>query len=303
MAPRPMFSTLRYRVEGSQIVQTDSRRSDGTWVRYAFNDGRTIAETWGSEGYRASHVPFRPRSREPGSRVLEPDVPGPNRKAVAPHEPRQARPRGMAQEGSGPDALLFVAERRRARHSVRSGSFRSESRTECSTPDAPFRERTIAAPPQPVLPQISETFAARHLNLPPDLCQPRCSRLAVRDCSLRGLVWIAGRFSHSLWRRQRSRKPKSPRLNQRRRPAARPAFRGRSGAVPTGTSRPRPRASRTHGPQRDPASCGSGPLEKAIPRRSSRVIPSLRCTARAGRRSSSRRTPKPVQRCGNRRRR
>ena len=41
----PYVFDFTYRVEGSEIVQTDSRRSDGTWVRYAFKDGRTIAET------------------------------------------------------------------------------------------------------------------------------------------------------------------------------------------------------------------------------------------------------------------
>lgn len=63
----PYVFDFSYQTEGSRVVQTDSRRSDGTWVQYAFKDGRTIAETWGSEGYQPATFLF---DRDPASREV-----------------------------------------------------------------------------------------------------------------------------------------------------------------------------------------------------------------------------------------
>ena len=193
-----------------------------------------------------------------------------------------------------PDRLLLVADRCRARHSVRSGLGSSqEFRARLFDPGRAVPQTNDRGNPADRFSRKFRGIRGTPFEVAADLCQPRCWRLLFANCSLRGHVWIAGRFSHSLWRRQRSRKPKSPRLNQRRRPAARPASPGRSGAARTGTSRPRPRASRTHGRQRARASCGSGPLGEGY---SSPVVEGTSLYTmygKSGRKSSSRRTPRP----------
>jgi YD repeat-containing protein len=45
----PYIFDITYVTKGNAVVQTDSRRSDGTWVRYTFNErSYTTSEAWGS---------------------------------------------------------------------------------------------------------------------------------------------------------------------------------------------------------------------------------------------------------------
>ena len=49
----PYIFDFEYKLEGSRIVETVSRRSDGTWAQYAFDkNGFTTAETLGAEGHQ-----------------------------------------------------------------------------------------------------------------------------------------------------------------------------------------------------------------------------------------------------------
>ena len=46
----PYIFDNAYKLDGSDVVQTDVRRSDGTWTQYMFNKiGFTTSETWGRE--------------------------------------------------------------------------------------------------------------------------------------------------------------------------------------------------------------------------------------------------------------
>jgi YD repeat-containing protein len=46
----PYIFDNAYKLDGSDVVQTDVRRSDGTWTQYTFNkNGFTTSETWGRE--------------------------------------------------------------------------------------------------------------------------------------------------------------------------------------------------------------------------------------------------------------
>ncbi len=47
----PYIFDFTYTLDGSDVVQTDTRRSDGTWTQYTFNKiGYATSETWGREG-------------------------------------------------------------------------------------------------------------------------------------------------------------------------------------------------------------------------------------------------------------
>jgi YD repeat-containing protein len=46
----PYVFDFTYQVEGGEVVQSRTSRSDGTWSRYTFDKGYTIAETWGRTG-------------------------------------------------------------------------------------------------------------------------------------------------------------------------------------------------------------------------------------------------------------
>jgi YD repeat-containing protein len=47
----PFVFDFTYTLDGSDVVQTDARRSDGTWIQYAFaKSGVTKSETWGGTG-------------------------------------------------------------------------------------------------------------------------------------------------------------------------------------------------------------------------------------------------------------
>jgi hypothetical protein len=47
--PEPLVWEFEYQVEGGEITQTRSSRSDGTWKRYTFDaDRRVTAEVWGA---------------------------------------------------------------------------------------------------------------------------------------------------------------------------------------------------------------------------------------------------------------
>jgi YD repeat-containing protein len=63
----PLIFDFSYRLDGANVIQTDSRRSDGTWVQYAFKDGFTIAEVWGSEGHEPATFAF---NRDPDTHAV-----------------------------------------------------------------------------------------------------------------------------------------------------------------------------------------------------------------------------------------
>jgi YD repeat-containing protein len=56
----PYIFDFDYTLEGSRVSQTRSRRSDGTWVHYSFdNAGFTTTETWGAEGVEPASFIFQ----------------------------------------------------------------------------------------------------------------------------------------------------------------------------------------------------------------------------------------------------
>jgi YD repeat-containing protein len=64
----PYVFDLTYVTNGKAVVETESRRSDGTWVRYAFDDLKyTISETWGLRAAAVSTVTYE---RDPATRVV-----------------------------------------------------------------------------------------------------------------------------------------------------------------------------------------------------------------------------------------
>jgi hypothetical protein len=47
----PYIFDFTYRTDGPRVIQAESRRSDGTWARYTFDEnGYTTSETWGRIG-------------------------------------------------------------------------------------------------------------------------------------------------------------------------------------------------------------------------------------------------------------
>jgi len=53
----PYIFDFEYKLEGSRIVETVSRHSDGTWARYGFDkNGFTTAESWGAQGRQSASV-------------------------------------------------------------------------------------------------------------------------------------------------------------------------------------------------------------------------------------------------------
>jgi hypothetical protein len=41
-----------YNVSGERVVQTETRRSDGTWTRLRYGNGYILEESWGSDDYQ-----------------------------------------------------------------------------------------------------------------------------------------------------------------------------------------------------------------------------------------------------------
>jgi YD repeat-containing protein len=55
----PFIFEFTYKVEGSAVVQTDTRRSNGSWTQYTFSkSGFTTSESWGRTGAEPAHFTY-----------------------------------------------------------------------------------------------------------------------------------------------------------------------------------------------------------------------------------------------------
>lgn len=63
--PDPFIFEFSYRTLGSMILQTDTKRSDGTWTRYTFGKDRsTMSEAWGKDNRERVSIAY---DRDPSS--------------------------------------------------------------------------------------------------------------------------------------------------------------------------------------------------------------------------------------------
>ena len=64
----PLVFDFTYEVKGERVVRTQSQRSDGTWVRYAWNDrGSAVSESRGDGSQEAFSATYE---RDPGSQIV-----------------------------------------------------------------------------------------------------------------------------------------------------------------------------------------------------------------------------------------
>jgi YD repeat-containing protein len=57
-AAEPYIFDFTYRIENRAVVQTDTKRSDGTWTTYAFKDRYVTAEAWGGGSLQAASFTY-----------------------------------------------------------------------------------------------------------------------------------------------------------------------------------------------------------------------------------------------------
>src|SRR5262249_28018359 len=63
----PLTFDFKYRVEGNEVVQAESTRSDGTWSRYTFKGRYSTSETWGATGTERASFTYE---RDPVTNIV-----------------------------------------------------------------------------------------------------------------------------------------------------------------------------------------------------------------------------------------